>query len=370
MSVFHDISFINRLSIRLRNFSKKGSENVWNFSCPLCGDSKKNTKKARGYFFRSKQDRFLFKCYNCNESLSLERFIERLDPSLAAEYRTARFAETSNNYTRTSKPKEPEIATPKSLFDKSKLGQYFEEIRNLPKNHFAYQYLIQRQIPKNIIETELFFTSDFRAASESILATTGLGLSKETYGKMRSNDARLIIPFASADGKVIGYQGRTLDPTNPVKYITIKLDANAPKIYGLNRLDTTRDKIYVFEGPFDSMFIPNSVAVMDSQLYRVSELMPNTPKEKFVLCFDNEARNPDIVKAMQTAVRLGFSIVILPHSLGDVYEKNKDLNDLVIRGKIDPATLHSIIDKHTHKNNNEPNRFLTQIALNNWKKVS
>ncbi len=336
--------------------------------CPLCGDSQKNTKKARGYIFKGKQDRFFFKCYNCNEVLSFDKFLARVDPSLHSSYMTDRFRETVTT-PKTSKPIEEEIEVPKSLFTIDKLGQYCEEIRNLPKNHFAYQYLIQRDIPSQIIESELFYTGDFKTMAESILSSTGLGMSKETYAKMRAGDQRIIIPFRNKNKEVTGFQGRSLNPNNPVKYITIKLDPHAPKIYGVDKLDLNKT-IYVFEGPFDSMFIPNSVAVMDAALYRVIELLPNIQKKNLILVFDNEPRNPDIIRVMNEAIKQGFPIVIFGSELGSEFKKNKDINDLVSKGKIPSAILHDLIDRSTYSNSTNAERLRTQMALTLWKKVS
>ena len=72
-----DTKYISLISLRLRNFTKKG-DYLWNFSCPFCGDSQKNKKKARGFVYRTKNDLF-YKCHNCSHGTNLSKLIEYVD---------------------------------------------------------------------------------------------------------------------------------------------------------------------------------------------------------------------------------------------------------------------------------------------------
>ena len=67
------------------------------------------------------------------------------------------------------------------------------------------------------------------------------------------------------DKKLIGFQGRALDSSQQPKYLTIMLDEDAPKLYGLDTVDETKP-IYILEGPFDSTFVENSVAMCGSDV--------------------------------------------------------------------------------------------------------
>ena len=53
MTLFVDTKYIHQISFRLRNFKQK-SQKLWNFSCPICGDSQRNKTKARGYIYEVK----------------------------------------------------------------------------------------------------------------------------------------------------------------------------------------------------------------------------------------------------------------------------------------------------------------------------
>ena len=70
----------------------------------------------------------------------------------------------------------------------------------------------------------------------------------------------MIIPFYDKTGKLIGFQGRAFGKEETPKYLTIMLDVDAPKLYGLDTVNFT-EKIYVLEGPIDAMFIDNSIAI-------------------------------------------------------------------------------------------------------------
>jgi hypothetical protein len=252
-----------------------------------------------------------------------------------------------------------------TLITKDKLGDFFAKVENLPKNHFARVYLEKRKIPKEKIETEFYYTDDFKQSVISILSAAGQPTEK--YENMRDKDARIIIPFIDENQKVLGFQGRTLDPNNKVRYITVKLSSDAPKIYGLHLLDRNLDKIYVMEGPIDSMFVPNSVAVMDSNLSKVESLIHDIPKQKIILVHDNEPRSTNIVQAINSSIQKGFSIVLLPEEVSD---SCKDINDLVVNRNFDVSEVVYLLDKNTYTNETTAHRFLTQLEFNKWKKVT
>ncbi len=75
-----DSKFIGLVSSRLEKF-KRVKANLYNFRCPICGDSKKNKSKTRGYLYAVK-DNTNFKCHNCGASLSLNNFIKKLGTTL------------------------------------------------------------------------------------------------------------------------------------------------------------------------------------------------------------------------------------------------------------------------------------------------
>ena len=77
MSLITDSKFLRLISSRLRNFKQK-KDYLWNFSCPLCGDSKKNLSKARGYAF-AKGVNLFYSCHNCGVGTNLANLKSQLE---------------------------------------------------------------------------------------------------------------------------------------------------------------------------------------------------------------------------------------------------------------------------------------------------
>ena len=46
-----DLDYISKIQPRLQQFKKK-RDYLFNFRCPVCGDSKKSNTKARAYLYR------------------------------------------------------------------------------------------------------------------------------------------------------------------------------------------------------------------------------------------------------------------------------------------------------------------------------
>lgn len=343
MSIFIDRSFLLQVSPRLQRFTQK-KDNLYNFRCPFCGDSQKSKTKCRGFIYAKKNDYF-FMCHNCSLSISFYNFLKKLDPNLVNEYALERYknGETGNhNY---PKPDIPEIktATPvfKGIVFPEESNSLIQSIQHLNNDHIAKKYVIQRKIPTEFY-CNLFYAKDYKKYVESF------GISKD----IPENDERLIIPFYDVDGNLVGFQGRTLTNSKS-RYITIRLQEDHPMMYGLNMVDKN-ETIYVVEGPIDSMFLKNSIAVSSSNLQSAVELFD---KSKIVLVFDNEPRNKEICKLIEQAIEDHFNVVIWPEMMDD-----KDVNDMILNG-FSCEDVRDIIEKNTFVNLRAKMEFI------NWKKI-
>ena len=169
--------FIHRLSYTLRNF--KWKSNGANFSCPICGDSKKNPTKARGYLFE-KKNLFQFFCHNCSFSSNFSFFLKNVNPSLHAEYIKELFLkEKPAEKVRIRKPKPAPVEKPSSISAQT--------IESLPTDHQAKHYVLRRKIPDKY-QKKLFFVPHF-----------GDWIRKHYDANYRGeNDERIIIPFLMA----------------------------------------------------------------------------------------------------------------------------------------------------------------------------
>lgn len=337
MSVFIDRSFLLRISNRLDRFAKK-KDDLYNFRCPICGDSQKNKSKSRGYIFRKKNDYF-YMCHNCGLSTTFYNFLKQVDPNLLKEYQLERYknGETgNNNYT---KPEFEEFKTEKPVF---KQNLELPSLNSLPEAHFAKKYVQQRQIPESLY-SELYYAEDFAAFIQ------GLGITKEGLHK---DDKRLVIPFYNQKKELVAVQGRSLGESK-LRYITLKLHDDNKKVYGLDRIDQDKP-VYVVEGPIDSMFLENAVATADSNLESITDVLD---KSKVVLIFDNEPRNKEIVNKLEHAIDNHFNVVIWPEFMQD-----KDINDMIM-SDFSPDEIQDIIDKNTFLN------LRAKMEFVNWKKT-
>ncbi len=79
-----DSKYIGLVSSRLQKF-KRVKADLYNFRCPICGDSQRNKNKARGYIYSVKNNTN-FKCHNCGASLSFNNFLKEIDLTLHKQY--------------------------------------------------------------------------------------------------------------------------------------------------------------------------------------------------------------------------------------------------------------------------------------------
>lgn len=340
MSVFIDRKYLKLLSPKLNRFAQK-KDDLFNFRCPFCGDSQKNPLKARGYVYRKKND-YYYKCQNCGVGHTMYNFINLIDPALVKQYAMERFAngETGNQNYPKPKMEEPKFEKP-TFAKKQKIN--LPKISELSEDHYAHQYCVNRKIPESKF-CNLYFAEDFAKFIDDL---------KPDHEKdLKSDDPRLIIPFYDVDGALLAVQGRSLRDSK-IRYITIKLHEESIKIYGLNTVDIG-EKVYVFEGPIDSLFIENSVATADANLRNAVNYIP---KDKLVLVFDNEPRNKDICKIMDMAIEEHFNICIWPEMM-----QEKDVNEMILSG-FSPDEIRDIIDNNTFVNLRAKMEFI------NWKKV-
>ena len=103
MSVYIDRKYLLLMSSRLDRFSQK-KDDLYNFRCPLCGDSKKNTLKARGYVHRKAND-YYYMCHNCGVSTTFGNFLKSIDETMYRQYTLDRYKDGENGHSNYKKPK-------------------------------------------------------------------------------------------------------------------------------------------------------------------------------------------------------------------------------------------------------------------------
>lgn len=319
-----DEKYLTLLSGRIEKL-KKIRPGLYNCRCPLCGDSKKNKSRTRGYFYQ-KRNNTNYKCHNCGASLSFNNFLKEFDSSLHASFVLDKYCAgfTGKNF-----PAE----TPK--FNMSQ--PVFKERLDLPIANtveVAKKYLESRNLNPN----KFYYAEKFKEWTNTI---------KPTFEEksLKYEESRIVIPL-HVNKKLIGFQGRSLFKSD-IKYITIMLDESAQKVYNLDGIDRSKN-VYILEGPFDSEFITNSIAMCGADI-DLKELNISHP----VYVYDNEPRNKEILARMERVIDRGHSLVIWPDNI-----KEKDVNQMIMSG----------IDVMSVVENNIYNGLQAQLKFNFWKK--
>ena len=343
MSIPVESKYVRLISSRLRNFKQKNA-NLWNFSCPFCGDSQKNKTKARGYVF-PKGNNLFYRCHNCGVSTSAGNLIKCVDESLYKEYILERYKSGESGF---SNFKSPTVDIPSPRFDKvskQKVFEHAEWVDKLPSGHFCLEYVTKRNIPSSFYD-KLLFTQHYKQFCDALIPN---------HGKQLVDDARLVILFYDEYNEVIAVSGRALETSDKtLRYITLRTNESDKKlIYGLDRVNL-KETVKIVEGPIDSLFLKNCVASGDANLTLCAD---DISSDKIVLIFDNEPRNKEICKMMQDAIRLKYNIVIWPDTI-----RGKDVNEIILSGK-SQSEIEEIISSNTFKD------IEAQLKFNMWKKV-
>ena len=316
-----DSKYIGLVSSRLGNFKRVKSD-LYNFRCPICGDSKKNKTKTRGYLYTIKAD-VNFRCHNCGASMTFSNFLKEIDPVVHKQYVFERFKQGSTG--RGTVVEEPVFKFEAPTF-KSSIDLPLASTVDVSRI-----YLEKRKLDP----TKFYYAERFVEYVNSHKQSMDV-----------KEHPRIIIPLYY-EKNLVGVQGRALN-SNSVKYITTIFYDEAPKIYGLDNI--RRDApVFVTEGPFDSTFLLNSIAMCGADS-DVRKWGVSTP----VWVYDNEPRSKEITERISNAITRGDSVVIWPTGI-----EEKDINDMILAGH----DVQSIVESNTYSGLEANLQFTT------WKRI-
>lgn len=288
----------------------------------------------------------VFHCHNCLRSTSFGNFLKEYDPSLYEEY----VFEKYKNGNKEHSYEKPDFSDFKpSPFKKTDSTHHNVDynlvgctpISCLLSEHYAKRYVEKRKIP-NIFHADLHYCTDFKALIDEF--------EPENEYTLKPEDERLVIPFRDKEKRIIAIQGRSFQ-NNSLRYITIKIDKDAPKIFGLDRVDS-KDRVFLCEGPLDSLFLPNAVACAGSNLG--SDVL--SLWSDMVCIFDNEPRNKEIIQKMKQVADADKNVCVWPENV-----PGKDINDFIRSGWTSERIVEII-------NQNVYTGLDARIRINEWKK--
>jgi hypothetical protein len=336
MSSYIDDMFIHKISVRLRNF-KQVTREKWQHSCPLCGDSKKNKLKARGFIFRHGQNMF-YKCFNCSASMSFGNFLKQVSPFDYEDYVVERYKNGLNKYAPHKDIKEVlTYETPK--FDKILIERkkILDKLIPAVDNPSSLKYIQSRQIPEDKWNL-LYYTDDFCGFINSIIP--------DKFDKP-TKQPRLVIPCFNDKKEIIQLTGRALGDSK-MRYIHIALKEEE-KVYGVERIDYTK-RIIAVEGQFDSLFLYNCIAASGSN-FNGKFIQDN--KDNITVVYDNEPRSKTIMKLMEKSIKDGFSVCIWNDTI-----HQKDINEMYLAG----VDVQRFIEQNTYSG------IEAQLKFGFWRK--
>ncbi len=340
-----DAMFMRRASVYLERF-KDVDSGLFNFRCPLCGDSTKDETKTRGYLI-DKGETVVYHCHNCGspEVKNLGKLIQFLSQSLYKEYRREKFLslnKVSNIGHRDNKYKPDDVSEDDStndiheellFIDKENSTQSTLDKRKraserllkdcipmslLDDDHEAKKYLIGRKLHTSDIN-KLYYLSDINLLTNKIEK-----YKDKKFPKMDS----ILIPFIDFDGVINCIQLRMMDPKAKQRYLTLYLDEDRSKaIYGLNHVN--RDKtVYACEGPFDSMFLDNGIAFAGSSQGNKIRYIKDYIKDVVFVYDPDYKTNVHVRRAIESVIDMGYSVVLYDDKY---FNTDDDINDVIKR---------------------------------------
>ena len=331
MQSYIDVKYVNIISPLLQQFKKKG-DFLWNFRCPYCGDSQKSRTKARGFVYRKKNDLF-YKCHNCGVGTTLGKLIEHLDSKSYKDYIMERYKSGVKTVN-----KEPEFKFNEPVFRSKDVCSTLNSLEELQDDHPARKIIDRRNLPISSYK-DLFLCPEFYKFTNKLIPNK--------FPSLDGDHPRLLIPFRDEEGEVFAYQGRAFGNEQP-KYLTIKLQER-DKIFGLDKIDK-REEVLVVEGPLDSLFLDNCIAVAGADV-------PNLDCD-FTVVFDNEPRNKELLKQVEKAINRGHKICLWPEGM-----EYKDINDMILGGYT-KEEIHDLIKHNTYQGTT------ATLWFTKWRKIN
>jgi len=323
--------YVYELAPHLDKFRMKRSNPLQaEFRCDICGDSETNKSKKRGSIFQRDHNLF-FNCYNCGYSNHFVGYLKEYHNDLYRSYLLdVKFNKKSDILAKT---------TPKNKIEKvSEPVMGLTPVTKIPQ---ALEYVKKRKIPQDKWD-KIYYVEKFMEYINSVIP------GKFPEEVLKYDEPRLVIPFFDNMDNCFGVQGRSFKTDSQLRYITIIFDEGKKKVFGFDQIDSNQT-IYCTEGPIDSFFLPNCIAMAGSD---ISDLDKNV-----VIVLDNEPRNKALTSKYDKYITNGHKIVIWPKDL-----KDKDINDMIIAGST-PDEILRLIESRTFQG------LKAKMYFNLWRKI-
>lgn len=320
-----EYKYLNQISYKLEGFHKQ-RENLFNFRCPFCNDSKKDKSKKRGYIY-DKENKTRYICHNCGVSLPFYKFLNHIDDNVYRQFKLENFKAVSGYIEKTDAEESFTTKDIKKHFENNYLKKCIL-LDKIDVDDLLYpvkEYCIKRKLP------EEFFNKIYACNDINDITNLIPKFKDKKYPKFQC----MVLPFFKKDNTYNFLQCRTIEKnTNPsYRFNTFELKENSIKLWGEFRINWSK-QVFVLEGAIDAMFVDNAVALAGSSVYdsfeyikmkQLQELGKND-LSKIVVCYDNDYKdNKEILKQLKKRLQEGYSVVIY-----DKQFKSKDINNIIL----------------------------------------
>lgn len=304
------------------------SSDSYHCSCPICMEGKSFGKKKRCWYIPAKD---LIYCHNCGWSSRPLKWIMQVGDLSRRDIETEIEA-GDYNIINLDKKKSYEIDLDNLIKDE------MEDI--LPKNSIDLNNELQLSYYKgnSVVIKALNYIKNRRL-------DTCINSPKSFFLSLcdTTHKNRIVIPFYDENDKILFYQSRAFggnldDNLENVKYLSKK---NAQKsIFNLNNIKDEINEIFLFEGPIDSCFIENGVAVggiNPSSEKNFTELQESQLEcfkltHDFIWMLDSQWLDEAAYEKTIKLLEKGEKVFIWPEKLGRKY---KDFNELCVSNGFD-----------------------------------
>lgn len=283
----------------------KRYQNSYNAECPVCKEGKSSGRSRRLFYFPLKQ---YFYCHNCARSwLPFEWVKEVTNLSVPEILKRNKDKFKQNN-----------VYIPTTLNKETNIQTVQEE---LPSNSIDLTDPLQLRFfaENKVVQTSIEYCKK-RKLLEAVNTCKKFYLSLDD--KVHKN--RLIIPFFY-NKRIVSYQTRSLFSNQTPKY---KTKVGEKHLFGLDNIDSNIPFVFLFEGPIDSMFVRNglamtSLSLTELQTKQLNSLIGYEP----IYVFDNDKNNQTVTKKINKCIEANKRIFIWPKE----FKSFKDFNEICIR---------------------------------------
>jgi hypothetical protein len=303
----------------------KKYQNVFNAECPVCKEGKSAGRSRRLFYFPHKQ--YIY-CHNCVKSWRPFEWVKEVT------------GWTFPEIIKKNNEKQGLTTTATSVIRPANQTIDQLEIPSLPENSIdlADQTQLQFYAGNKYVKLALEYCHNRRLFT-AVNSCKRFYLSLED--KVHKN--RLVIPFYNNSKKVASYQTRSLTQNQFPKYLT---KFGEKELFGINNINSEIPYVFIFEGPIDSMFVKNGVAMAslsptEKQIQQLNSLIGYQQ----IWVFDNDKNNKQTSKKIESYIQKGKRIFMWPKE----FSKFKDFNEICCSLQLDEIPWNFIVKNSASK---------------------